>query len=177
MPRSTSDDGYLSCKSCAATFPTETVPDDILDDMMSRRGYQDLLDEMELLRRAQALLDAHPEAEQVIDSIQRRGMDALYSEDEGQGETGGDEQWLAAIRQLGRWTEGDSDLREYLEEGTVLTGLGMRTNELKYMLVRQDWIGRLQDPACPRCGEHTLRFEGRVDWVSFYKKQQQREQT
>jgi hypothetical protein len=173
MPPSPPLDGYVTCKSCGETFPPETFPDDLVEHMMTRRSYQDLLDEMEVLRRAQALFDAHPEAQQVVESIQRRGVDALFSE--GEGETGGGERWLAEDRQLERWTEGDPEVREYLEGGTAFSGLRMST--VQAMLIRQDWVSRLPDPACPRCGENAAVFVGKVDWVAWDRKQRVRDRT
>jgi hypothetical protein len=167
------DDSHVSCKSCGAIFQLETFDDDLVEHMMTRRGYQDRLDEMELLKRAQALFDAHSDAQQVIESIQRRGVDALFSDDEG--ESGGGERWLAEDRQLERWTEGDPELREYLEGSTVLSGL--RRSTVQEILSRDDWVTRLRDPACPRCGEDALVFVGKVDWAAWEKKKRLRDQT
>jgi len=154
MPSWTSDEGIVSCKSCGATFPPETFPEDQFDRLMDRHDRQSLLHEMDLLSRTKALFEAHSEARQVIESIQRRAMDALLSG--GEVEAEGGEQRLAEDRQLERWTEYDLELKEFLKGTTFLLEPRIVFVEQRLMEMQQ----RVDDPApsCPRCGEDALEF-------------------
>ena len=78
----------VSCKCCGATFPPETFAEDQFDRLMDRHDQRGFLHEMGLLSRTKALFDRHPEARRVIESIQRRSLDALLSDSEDEVEGG-----------------------------------------------------------------------------------------
>lgn len=154
MPPWTPEEGIVSCKSCGATFPPETFPEDQFDRLMDRHDRQSLLHEMGLLSRTKALFEAHSEARQVIESIQRRAMDAILSGGEDESDAG--ERRFAEGRQLERWTEDDPELRDFLKGTTFLLEPRMAFIEESLVGIQQRIEGPA--PACPRCGEDTLEW-------------------
>jgi hypothetical protein len=159
MPISTPDDGNVACKSCGATFPPETFPQDQLDRLVDRRDYLGLFQEMRLLTRTKALFDAHPDARRVVESIQRRTMDAIFSGGEADVEEDGERS--AEDDQFDRFMEGDPELKGFLKGTTFL--LEPRLAFVEGRLA--DLEGRVDRPApaCPRCGEDALEFVDPLD--------------
>jgi hypothetical protein len=154
MPPETPDDGLVSCKSCGATFPPETFPEDQFDRLMDRHDRQGLLHEIGLRLRTKALFDRHPEARRVIESVQRRALDAILSG--GEVEAEGGEQRLAEDHLLDRWTEGDPELRAFLKESTF--SLAPRPALVERSLVEMQQRVDRPTPVCPRCGEDALEL-------------------